>query len=148
MKLILAVDLKNGIAKDGKIPWYLRTDMKLFRAHTMGETIIMGRSTFESIGKVLPYRETIVVSSKRLSVPTIGISELKNYPNAIIIGGAQLVEAAQPFIDRAVITRIQADYNCDTIVDLSFLTKVEEMSKIYKDENNTDDAIIELWKKY
>lgn len=61
--LVVAMDLENGIGKDGGLPWHLKTDLQRFKHITMGHPIIMGRKTFQSIGKALPGRENIVISN-------------------------------------------------------------------------------------
>lgn len=65
--IIVAVDFKNGIGKNNTIPWKNSEDMKHFKNITTGTTIIMGRRTFESIGKPLPNRINIIVSSSEIS---------------------------------------------------------------------------------
>jgi dihydrofolate reductase len=70
--IILATDKDYGIAKDHKIPWYFSEDLKHFKKITVNKTVIMGRKTFESIGKPLPNRENVVITSKANN------NELKN----------------------------------------------------------------------
>ena len=62
ISLLVAMDEKRGIGKNGKLPWRLSSDLKRFRELTMGHHMIVGRKTFESIGKPLPGRQTIVVT--------------------------------------------------------------------------------------
>jgi len=69
ISLIVAMDEKRGIGKDGRLPWRLSSDLKRFRELTMGHHMIVGRKTFESIGKPLPGRQTIVVTGNHTFKP-------------------------------------------------------------------------------
>jgi dihydrofolate reductase len=69
IKLIAAVAANNVIGKDGTIPWDLPEDRHMFKELTMGSTLIMGRRTYESIGRPLPGRKTIVVTTKGIVIP-------------------------------------------------------------------------------
>ena len=60
--LIVAMDPHNGIGIDGKLPWHIKEDLKIFKERTLNHKIVMGRKTYESIGKPLPNRENIVVT--------------------------------------------------------------------------------------
>jgi dihydrofolate reductase len=68
ISLIVAMDEKRGIGKAGKLPWRLSSDLKRFKELTMGHHLIVGRKTFESIGKPLPGRQMIVVTRNAVSV--------------------------------------------------------------------------------
>ena len=100
-KAIVAMSLNRAIGKDNKLPWHLPEDLKWFKKLTTGNVIIMGRKTWESIGKPLPNRESIVVTHS--SIPgirtTTSLKEID--PNSdsrdyFIIGGAQLFREALP----------------------------------------------------
>ncbi len=126
---------RNGvIGADGGLPWHLPEDLKHFRALTTGHSIVMGRRTWESIGRALPGRRSIVVSrdaqrhfagaehassldeaieiaGQAGSDPSIATDEV------FVIGGAQLFAAALPIAERAVATEIDRDYEGDTLFD-------------------------------
>tara|TARA_B110000008_G_scaffold254359_1_gene270260 strand:+ start:3233 stop:3667 length:435 start_codon:yes stop_codon:yes gene_type:complete len=109
MRFILAVSKDNKIALGGKLPWRIPHDFRWFKMNTYGETIIMGRKTWDSIGKQpLPGRENIVVSRHRIpKVKTIQILEdICYYPNAWVIGGATLCEQLWEKGDILVLTRV------------------------------------------
>ena len=109
MRFILAVSIDNKIALGGKLPWRISHDFRWFKMNTYGETIIMGRKTWDSIGKrPLPGRENIVVSRHRIpKVKTIQILEdIYDYPNAWVIGGARLCEQLWKQGDILVLTRV------------------------------------------
>ena len=108
MRFILAVSKDNKIALGGKLPWRISHDFRWFRMNTYGETIIMGRKTWDSIGRrALPGRENIVVSRRRIpNVKTIQLSSVQNYRDAWVIGGACLCEQLWKKGDILVLTRV------------------------------------------
>lgn len=123
INLIVAVDEKNGIGKDNQLPWHLPADLLHFKKLTTGFPIIMGRKTFDSIGKVLPNRRNIVISRQsNLEIPDAevtgslqGALDLCNEEKDIyIIGGAQIFEKALPLADCIYLTVIQHDFDADT----------------------------------
>lgn len=120
--LIVAAARNNVIGRNGRMPWRLSSDLRRFRALTLGKPVIMGRKTFESIGRPLPGRTNIVVSSAgfaaqgALSAPDLDAAYRLAPPASdeiMIIGGAQIYEAALPAADRIHFTRIDADISGD-----------------------------------
>lgn len=123
--LIAAVAFDGTIGNQGEIPWHLPTDLKFFKEKTMGHSVIMGRRTFESIGKPLKNRLNIVVSSakERLPSPTVIV---KTIPAAFkaakvfgqrdiyIIGGEQIYRQTIDLADELYITHISKEFNGDT----------------------------------
>lgn len=125
--LIAAVDLEWGIGKDGGIPWKLPEDMKHFRDLTSGNTVIMGRATYESIGKPLPNRKNIVMSSspatrvprKEGLVTASSVDEvlgmLDSLDNNFIIGGEAVYAAFLPHADKIELTFVNGKFDCDRV---------------------------------
>lgn len=121
--VVLALDLTNGIGKEGKIPWHSKDDMKHFKELTSGHIVIMGRKTHESIGKDLVDRINLVVS-QNYSLDK-AFAETMNYPNkkVFIIGGAQIYNTVfqeikyRKFIRYIYSTTINKVYECDTNVE-------------------------------
>ena len=119
---VVAVSRNGVIGKDGKLPWHFSTDLKFFKNLTSGHTVIMGRKTFDSIGKPLPNRRNIVVSrSSQASIPGVefatGIEEavkLAQKGDTFIIGGASIYNETLNLVDGIYLTRIDADYEGDT----------------------------------
>src|SRR5882724_5689588 len=105
------------IGAGGKIPWHLPEDFKWFKRMTTGQIIVMGRKTFESIGKPLPNRTTIVVTRSRQPVPgalaVSGLSEIASHIPAndgreiFICGGAQIYEHALPLCSDLYLTLVK-----------------------------------------
>jgi len=136
ISIIAAVSKNNVIGKNGKIPWKIPGEQKRFKELTTGKTIIMGRKSFEEIGKPLPNRNIIIVSRTKnysfencITVDSLSKAfELsKDEEEVFIAGGAQLYEATLPY----------ADYLYLTIIDKFF------DGDVYFPNFNRDDYIIE-----
>ncbi|MBI3999372.1 MAG: dihydrofolate reductase [Candidatus Omnitrophica bacterium] len=118
---VVAMAENRVIGKDNRLPWHFSSDLKHFKQLTMGNTILIGRKTFESIGKPLPGRENFVLSRKKTgdgNVKFFGSFEdaLKNVstPNCYIIGGASLYQQSMTLVDGIYLTQIHAYYEGDT----------------------------------
>lgn len=127
MKLILiaAVANNNVIGKDNKLLWHMPADLKHFKELTMGHTILMGRKTFESIGKPLPGRKTIVITQqenydakgcKVVNNLKDAICEVKNEKEVFVAGGSEIYRQLINLhhTRRMFITRIYADFEGDS----------------------------------
>lgn len=125
---ILAAVADNGvIGRDGKLPWHLSDDLRRFKRLTMGHTIVMGRGTWESIGRPLPGRRTIVVTRQpQYRVDADGmevaaslddalrIAEAAGDDEVFIVGGAEIYRLALPRADRLELTRVHGSVAGDT----------------------------------
>jgi dihydrofolate reductase len=124
LTLVVAMDAQRGIGVDNRLPWHLPEDLAHFKRVTMGHPIIMGRKTFESIGRPLPNRRNIVVTRdaawQHAGVDAAGSLEqaitLAGGAAACIIGGAQIFQQAlaSGAADRLIITEIAHTFECDT----------------------------------
>lgn len=123
--LILA-RARNGVIGDkGGLPWRLPEDLAFFKRTTMGHPIVMGRKTWESIGRPLPGRRSVIVTRDRAYAAT-GAEVVHTLEEAIqrctgadeifVIGGAQLYADALPRADRLLLTEIDADFEGDTLL--------------------------------
>lgn len=120
---IIAAVANNGvIGVNNTLPWHLPEDLKRFRALTMGHHIVMGRKTFESLGRLLPGRTTLIVSrnsdyevSGALVARSLkeAVSRCKGDEEVFVIGGAQLYREALPVAHRLYLTEIDADFEGD-----------------------------------
>jgi dihydrofolate reductase len=123
LSLIVAIAENGVIGREGKLPWRLGSDLRRFRKLTMSHPLIMGRKTFEGIGKPLDGRDSIVVSrgSPSLGADVFAASSLEDaltiarrqakargVKEAFVIGGAELFEAALPHANRIYLTRVHA----------------------------------------
>lgn len=129
VSVIVAVAENGVIGRDGGLPWKLSGDLRYFKAITMGKPIVMGRKTYESIGRPLPGRPNIVVT-RNPEFAADGIDVVADMESALdlarsmasasggdevmVIGGAQLYEAALPRAARVYLTRVHADIVGDT----------------------------------
>lgn len=122
LHLIVAHARNGAIGIDGKVPWYLPEDLKHFKRTTLGKPVIMGRKTWESLGRPLPGRKNIVITRQAdyvaegaCVVPTIeaALEAVKDEPVAFIMGGAQIYEQTLPLVKVAHVTVINADYDAD-----------------------------------
>jgi len=119
--LVVAMDAQRGIGVDNQLPWHLPEDLAHFKRVTLERPIIMGRKTFDSIGRPLPKRRNIVVTRNR-DWSHEGVEVAGSLEEAIalaggrssIIGGAQIFHEALPLADRMIVTHIDAAYRCDT----------------------------------
>ena len=123
LSIIVAVARNRVIGLNNTLPWHLPEDLKRFRALTMGHHIIMGRKTYESLGRLLPGRTTVIVSrSKDYAVPGALVADsletalalCGDDPEVFVIGGAQLYLAAMHGADRLYLTEIEQDFAGDT----------------------------------
>ncbi|MDB5748285.1 MAG: diacylglycerol kinase [Massilia sp.] len=122
LTLVVAIDAQRGIGVDNKLPWHLPEDLAHFKRVTMGHPMIMGRKTFDSIGRPLPGRRSIVVTRNAgwrhegvEAAPSLEAAiALVREDEASIIGGAQIFEAALHVADRMIVTEIDHTFACDT----------------------------------
>ncbi len=122
ISVIVAVAENNVIGKDNKLIWHLPEDLKYFKKLTMGCPIIMGRKTYESIGRPLPGRLSIIVTRNKdfsaegcVVVHTLqsAVEFAKNYNEIFIIGGAQLYSEAIHLADRIYYTKVHHSFEGD-----------------------------------
>ena len=138
--IIAAIGANNELGKDNDLIWHLPADLIRFKKVTTGHAIIMGRNTFESIGKPLPNRRSIIItrntSYKKEGCDVVhsledAIKLIKDQDNAFIIGGAQIYHEAieKNLVDQLDITEVHQDFNAD--VYFPFIDKAtwEEVSR-------------------
>lgn len=142
---------ENGvIGKDGDLAWRIPSDLKRFKARTIGCPIIMGRRTFESIGRPLPKRRNIVVTSD----PTFSADGVENAPSPnaalemaasegieriVVIGGATIYEQLMPHADRLVATHVHGSPEGDTTMPPVDETVWKVMSETPHEREDGDD---------
>jgi dihydrofolate reductase len=122
LTLVVAIDAQRGIGADNKLPWHLPEDLAHFKRVTLGHPIIMGRKTFESIGRPLPKRRNIVVT-RNAEWRHEGVDAVTSLDAALalagdeetsIIGGAQIFNASMALADAMIVTEIDHTFACDT----------------------------------
>ncbi len=138
VSLIVAMAKNRVIGIDNTLPWHLPADLKHFKALTMGHHIVMGRKTYESIGKPLPGRTSVVVT-RNAGYSAPGVTAVNSLPAAIsacgdddeifVIGGAELYLQAITLADRIYLTEIGADIHGDAYFPEINLGEWQEVSR-------------------
>ena len=144
LALIFAVARNGVIGKDNDLPWRLPEDMRHFKAVTMGKPIVMGRKTYDSIGRPLPGRSNIVIT-RNAGFQAEGVSVVSSLNAAlelaenistgdgveevVIMGGAQIYAAALPLADRLYATEVHADVEGDALLPTVDWTQWREISR-------------------
>ena len=124
LSIIVAIANENVIGKDNKLIWHLPEDLKRFKEITSGHKIIMGRKTFESLGRVLPNRKHIILcNDMEMDIDNENveilddISKLEKYMNSdeecFVIGGATIYKLLMPYTEKMYITKINQDFEGD-----------------------------------
>ena len=151
ISLIVAAATNNVIGARGKLPWRLSSDLKRFKALTMGKPIIMGRLTYESIGRPLPGRQNIVIS-RNADFSAAGCDVVRSIEAAVeaagnaqeimVIGGGHIYAAFLPLAQRIYLTRVQADVDGDAFLPELAESEWHEISRdlLAADESNDFDA--------
>ncbi len=123
VSMIVAASANNVIGVDGGLPWRLSEDLRRFKEITMGKPMIMGRLTFESIGKALPGRHSIVITRQTdyeaegcdvVATADAALELAGGADEVVIIGGGKVYEQLLPMTDRIYLTRVHADFDGDT----------------------------------
>jgi dihydrofolate reductase len=115
---LIAAAAKNGvIGADGRLPWHLPDDFRWFKAQTLGKPVVMGRRTWESLGRPLPGRMNIVLTRRPdyraegaeiVATPDAAIVAAGDAPELMVIGGGEIYRAFLPRADRIYLTRVEA----------------------------------------
>lgn len=119
--LIAAIGKNNEIGYKNQLLWNIPEDMKHFKNYTLGKVVIMGRKTFESIGKPLPGRKNIVITTKDIGNVAIKASSVEEavsidycYPELVVIGGESVYKQSMQYATKLIITHVDAEFTADT----------------------------------
>ena len=142
--LIVASDQNNAIGKDNQLLWHLPKDLSFFKNVTSGNAIIMGRKTFESIGKALPNRRNIVISTQKdlqyagaeISSSLNAAIELVGNADGYIIGGGSIYQQSLTLVDRLYITKVAANFEADTFFPT---INWDEWTLVSKEDHPSDE---------
>ena len=151
--LIAAVDKNLAIGKDGKIPWEIKEDLKFFRENTEDPAIIMGRATFDSIGRPLPKRKNIVMTRTfkgregviEVNSSKDALEEAKSYSEKInIIGGEYIYKEFLPLATKLLITEIDIEViSPDAFFPEWDINQWNEISRKQSSENGLNFSFVE-----
>ncbi|MFD1294755.1 dihydrofolate reductase [Lutibacter holmesii] len=148
--IIAAVADNNALGKDNQLIWHLPADLKRFKQVTLGHHIIMGRKTFESLGKPLPNRTTIIITRNKnykqegcivVNSLTEAIEAAKSDENPYILGGAEIYKQALEIADKLDLTLVHKSFEADAFfpeID-PLIWKVVERTDCKADEKNKFD---------
>ena len=152
--LVVAVAENGAIGRDNQLLWRLRTDLKRFRALTMGKPMIMGRKTYQSIGKPLPGRETIVLThDSGFSVPGVHVvhswgeavakagelAEAMGADAAAVVGGAEIYKLAMPHVEKIYLTEVAAAPEGDAFFPPVDRTIFREVARVARPKSPDDE---------
>lgn len=161
LSIIVAKAKNNIIGKDNKLLWNLPEDLKRFKKLTTGHVIIMGRKTFESIGRVLPNRKHIIFSqNKGLKYEDENVEvvhsmlEIKEYidndEENFVIGGAMIYNLLMPYVNKMYITQIDKEFEGDAFfpkIDEEKWEIIEEENDLINEESNLNFSYITYERK-
>lgn len=154
---IVAMDLNRAIGKDNQLLWHLPADLKFFKSTTMGYPIVMGRKTYESIGRLLPGRRNIIIT-RNSDYQVKGAEVYHTLEHALqscteekvfIIGGAEIFNQSLHLISELYITSVKSTFEADTFfpdhLSAGFKITWEECHKV--DEKNNFDYCFQKWEQ-
>lgn len=150
ISLIAAIGKNNELGKGNNLLWPLPTDQKYFREITTGHTVVMGRKTFESIGRLLPNRRNIIITRdlnykadeaeiahSLVEAINLGENNVDKNEEIFIIGGAEIYKQAMPLAHKLYITKIEAE---DKDADAFFPKTDSGWKEISREEHEPDDV--------
>ena len=152
LRIIVAIDRNRGIGKDNQLLVKLKKDMKYFREVTSGNTVVMGRKTYESIGNPLPNRKNIVIThgsidNKDVISMTLEefkesyIKEKETKEDVYIIGGASIYDELIGYVDELLVTEIEKEFESDRYFPL-YSSDFKEYSRIEEKENEINFSFV------
>lgn len=152
LTIVVATDAQRGIGIKNSLPWRLKEDMAHFKRTTVGHPVIMGRKTFESIGRPLPNRRNIVITRnpdwqhqdvEAVTSVDAALQLVEGVP-ACIIGGAQIYAETLPRTTRLVVTEIARTFNCDAFFPEIDANDWKEVTReqFHSQENGFDYAFV------
>ena len=154
--LIAAVDINLAIGKEGKIPWDIKEDLKFFRQNTENTAVIMGRATYDSIGRPLPNRKNIVMTRSiqgrdgvvEVSSSQEAINEARSYSEKVnIIGGEYIYKEFLPLATKLLITEIELEVDSADAFFPKWDFKIwKEISRQKSSENGINFSFVEYVK--
>lgn len=153
ISLLVAMDEARGIGKAGKLPWRLSSDLKRFRELTMGHHIIVGRKTFDSIGKALPGRNMIIVTrdeglkpdgcmTARSVEAAIALARERGETEVLVCGGAEIYARALGAAHRIYLTQVHANVDADTFFPEFDASAWRETEKSFQQANEKNQYAV------
>lgn len=155
--IVVATDLRGVIGAGGRLPWHLPADLRRFRTLTTGHVVVMGRKTFESIGRPLPDRTNVVLTRNPgyrapgciVITDPAQIARFAAEDDVFVIGGREIFDLYLPVTDRIYLTTVHGEFEGDTHFPLdalsAFVLKHEERHS--RDERNAYDFTFAVYER-
>jgi len=139
VSIVVAISENHAIGKDNKLLWYLPKDLKHFKEITSGHTVIMGRKTYESVGKPLPNRRNIIITRQDITIEgcevvssiEAALKLCKDEKEVFIVGGAEIYKQSMHLTDRIYLTIVHETFDAD-----SFFPEID--TRIWKEVHYED----------
>ena len=158
LSLIVAMAKNRVIGANNRIPWHLPNELKLFKSLTMGHHIVMGRKTYESIGRLLPGRTTVIVTRQQdytvegaIVAHSVAeaIAACKDDAEVFVIGGADLFRETLPIADRLYLTTVDAEPEGDTFMPEFDADEWKETSAqaFGRDEKHAHACVLRIYER-
>jgi dihydrofolate reductase len=142
--IVVAISENHAIGRDNKLLWYLPNDLKHFKQITTGHTVIMGRKTYESVGKPLPNRRNIIITRQAISIAgcevvnsiDAALALCADQQEVFIVGGAEIYKQAIHLTDRIYLTVVHKEFEGD-----SFFPEInkQEWSEVFREDHDPDE---------
>jgi dihydrofolate reductase len=142
--IVVAISENHAIGKDNKLLWYLPKDLKHFKEITTGHTVIMGRKTYDSVGKPLPNRRNIIITRQAITIEgcevvnsiEAAIELCKDEQEVFIVGGAEIYKQAMHLTDRIYLTIVHKNFEGD-----SFFPEIssQEWKEVFREDHEPDE---------
>ncbi len=158
LSTVIAFGENRGLGFGNKLPWNLPDDLKRFKEITRGHTIIMGRKTYESIGRLLPARKNIIITrdtAYKVEGGTVlhtldeAIKECANEPEAFVIGGGEILKIALSYLDKMYLTHVDATVPADSFFPAFNVADWKVVSEEFhpKDERHAFNFTFKVYEK-
>jgi dihydrofolate reductase len=144
LTIVVAISENRAIGKDNKLLWRLPKDLKHFKEITTGHTIIMGRKTYESVGKPLPNRRNIIITRQAITIEgcevvnsiDAAIDLCKDEQEVFIVGGSEIYKQAMKLTDRIYLTIVHKQFEAD-----SFFPEIDpkEWKEVHREDHEPDE---------
>ena len=142
--IVVAISENHVIGKDNKLLWYLPNDLKHFKDITTGHTVIMGRKTYESVGKPLPKRRNIIITRQAITIDgcevvnsiEAALALCQNEEEVFIVGGAEIYKQAMHLTDRIYLTIVHKEFEGD-----SFFPEIDlkDWKEVAREDHQPDE---------
>jgi dihydrofolate reductase len=152
---IVAANPKGVIGRDGDMPWRLSSDLRRFKRCTLGSPIVMGRTTFQSIGRPLPGRRNLVLSTTNPSLPDgvevyssleALVTAVEGEQRVFVIGGATIYDALLPRCDTLLLTRVWTETEGDTRLDIDLRPwRLVHSERVPQTKNDSVPTEFQVW---